>query len=339
MLRVFLLSVACCVFLVPKQSGAWGKRGHYIVGQSAALLLGRSSETLKSQKWIQDHSFDLGYYNNVPDLVWKSVPEVYKVEWTEHFIDLEIYDREIEKLKLQGKTVQWLAERNEFLKQFDKLDATAGRALWRISELSQKLFQIQKDLNELDAKFKSEKSAADADKKAQQNQKFSLQEQWLVTAGVMGHYVADLSQPLHVTENYDGQMTEQKGIHSFYEDRVVDELTPQLEAKVLESALKRWPAFKKKNENLSTFDLVLQMSRETNKLTSSLLSQDKKWGRDLSKVKEKYRPFIQDQLTTGTLYLALIWSKSMDWSYDGSKFYNFKGQPSYIEPVKESKTP
>lgn len=36
----------------------------------------------------------------------------------------------------------------------------------------------------------------------------------------LGHYIADAHVPLHTTENYNGQMTGQKGIHGFWESRI-----------------------------------------------------------------------------------------------------------------------
>lgn len=36
----------------------------------------------------------------------------------------------------------------------------------------------------------------------------------------MGHYVGDAHVPLHTTENYNGQMTGQTGIHGFWESRI-----------------------------------------------------------------------------------------------------------------------
>lgn len=36
----------------------------------------------------------------------------------------------------------------------------------------------------------------------------------------IGHYVADIHVPLHTTDNYDGQLTDQKGIHSRWESRL-----------------------------------------------------------------------------------------------------------------------
>src|SRR5690606_27554363 len=42
----------------------------------------------------------------------------------------------------------------------------------------------------------------------------------LRTATDLGHYVADAHVPLHTTENYNGQLTDQYGIHAFWESRI-----------------------------------------------------------------------------------------------------------------------
>jgi hypothetical protein len=56
-------------------------------------------------------------------------------------------------------------------------------------------------------------------------------------AGVMTHYVGDLAQPLHDTINYDGQMTDQKGIHAFFESTNLSaQNQTQLAAQVQKSA-------------------------------------------------------------------------------------------------------
>jgi len=46
------------------------------------------------------------------------------------------------------------------------------------------------------------------------------QELILKIAADLGHYVADAHVPLHTTHNYDGQFTNQKGIHALWETRV-----------------------------------------------------------------------------------------------------------------------
>lgn len=70
----------------------------------------------------------------------------------------------------------------------------------------------------------------------------------------LGHYVADAHVPLHTTENYNGQLTGQKGIHGFWESRIpemfateydffvgrayyIDDLRQEAWAAVLESHL------------------------------------------------------------------------------------------------------
>ena len=39
-------------------------------------------------------------------------------------------------------------------------------------------------------------------------------------AADLGHYIADAHTPLHTTQNYNGQLTDQVGIHAFWESRL-----------------------------------------------------------------------------------------------------------------------
>ncbi len=41
----------------------------------------------------------------------------------------------------------------------------------------------------------------------------------------IGHYIADLHVPLHASSNHDGQLTNQKGIHGFWERRIPEHLS------------------------------------------------------------------------------------------------------------------
>jgi hypothetical protein len=47
----------------------------------------------------------------------------------------------------------------------------------------------------------------------------------LKLAAEIGHYIADSHVPLHASSNHDGQMTNQKGIHGFWESRVPELLS------------------------------------------------------------------------------------------------------------------
>jgi len=43
-----------------------------------------------------------------------------------------------------------------------------------------------------------------------------------LTTAVLGHYIADAHVPLHTTGNHDGQLTNQKGVHSRWESGLVE---------------------------------------------------------------------------------------------------------------------
>ena len=53
----------------------------------------------------------------------------------------------------------------------------------------------------------------------------------VLTAADLGHYVGDGHMPLHLTLNYDGQLTGQKGIHSRYETRMINKYIDSISVK------------------------------------------------------------------------------------------------------------
>ncbi len=86
----------------------------------------------------------------------------------------------------------------------------------------------------------------------------------------LGHYIADLHVPLHANSNHDGQLTDQKGIHAFWESRI-----PELLAD------KEWDFFigraeyisnpddyvwKRVLESGAAADTVLQLEKELSKI-------------------------------------------------------------------------
>jgi predicted AlkP superfamily pyrophosphatase or phosphodiesterase len=61
----------------------------------------------------------------------------------------------------------------------------------------------------------------------------------LAQAGTLCHLVADAHVPLHATDNYDGQLTGQRGLHSRWESDLVERNRLQLEATVEPAAAQR----------------------------------------------------------------------------------------------------
>jgi hypothetical protein len=309
--------VFVALIFISTNAFAWGKRGHAIVCQTAAALLHDRSPLMKS------HAFDLGYYCNVPDLVWKK-PATYSVEAPQHFMDLEVFSRAFAKRPLPGDP--FLKSRGEFEKAYPEIPLNAGRSYWRIRELMDSLGETSAAIREFD-KGNVDKSEVRA----------NYQEKWLVTAGAIGHYVGDLSQPLHVTEDYDGQHEPgQGGIHSWFEDAVVNELAGsdhpgRLESEVGELALKKWKTFDASKK--SVLDLLKAEANESLAQKDELLRIDKHVGRkQISKASEAYLKMISERLAAGAVTLAELWSRELNWKYQGEKFYNFAGTPEYMAP-------
>lgn len=93
----------------------------------------------------------------------------------------------------------------------------------------------------------------------------------------MGHYIADASVPLHTTQNYNGQLTGQRGIHAFWETRLPELFSDNYDffvgqAQYIEQPqIKAWELVTSAHEAL---DSVLIFERQ---LTQEF-DEDKKYG-------------------------------------------------------------
>jgi len=89
----------------------------------------------------------------------------------------------------------------------------------------------------------------------------------LKIAADLGHYVADAHVPLHTTENYNGQLTNQVGIHNFWESRVPELLGEHYDylvgkAEYLDKPLKKiWQIVLESNTEV---DSVLKYEKQLN---------------------------------------------------------------------------
>jgi hypothetical protein len=222
--------------------------------------------------------------------------------------------------------------RKDFEAKFPEVKPEAGRSFWRIREFYANLEKVTAQLRELK-------------EGATMEQRQKLQEKWLLDAGLMAHYVGDLSMPLHVSENYDGQLTDQKGIHSYFEDLMVDELYPEMAVEVEKEAKKQWPSFTKKNKDKTVIQLLEQLASESNKEINHLLALDKKSKREeIKKNSAKYKSLIRQQLTQGSLTTGELLRRNLGWTFDNTKFYFFASEPAYVMPgeiadVQVSKLP
>ncbi|HZK95034.1 MAG TPA: hypothetical protein VFC67_12570 [Prolixibacteraceae bacterium] len=71
----------------------------------------------------------------------------------------------------------------------------------------------------------------------------------VLTAADLGHYVGDGHMPLHLTLNYDGKSTDQTGIHSRYESKMINKYIDEI-------TVEKSPVHKVKDVNRYVFDYI-----------------------------------------------------------------------------------
>lgn len=316
-------------FVYMPNAFAWGRRGHSIICQTAAYLAAdmknpKEKTFVKEQQnpsrlFLKAHSFDLGYYCNVPDIIWKR-PDSYAKERINHFLTLSNYKKEFSEGDFKAY-VPFKMSRVEFAKKYKNLPESQGRSWWRIQEMDTALTKLKPEL----LKKKTQK----------EHQKDQLK--WLTLVGVTGHYIGDLAMPLHVAENYDGKRTGQKGIHGHFEEKIVDYLFLQknfgLQEAVFQKAKKMSPKYFKESQGKTLLDLLYEISQNSDDAVEKLLKKDKQTPRgniDLSS--QAFRTLVVERLAKGALLQAVFMDRHLGWNFDDDKFYLFNETPDFIEP-------
>lgn len=133
------------------------------------------------------------YYNHIDFITEESVvPDIRKYtindkpEFARHYIDIEAFENT--PLDSLPKTMKEATAKYD-----DKVLQKNGILPWYIQEMMTKLTKAFKDKRKTDILFLS------AD---------------------LGHYLADANMPLHTSLNHDGLLTDQKGIHGFWESQL-----------------------------------------------------------------------------------------------------------------------
>ncbi|MFZ2491028.1 MAG: hypothetical protein WA208_06060 [Thermoanaerobaculia bacterium] len=179
MRRIVLLLLAAA--LAVPQAFAWGEKGHYIVSEAATLSLPTD----------MPHFF----YRSFPDLIWLGVdPDRWRgggdsleAAGQNHFLDYEY----VAGLELPESRYDFIAlmESSGRLRRKGIRNDETGFLPWAIAEESQKLT--------VQFRLWRRSAAGSADRAI-------IERAIINTAGVLGHYVADGSNPHHTTYNYNG---------------------------------------------------------------------------------------------------------------------------------------
>ena len=187
-MRILFVSVAAAAsVLVSSPAFCWGQKGHQMVNQVAVSLVANP----QAAQFMRANQKQVIAFASTPDLKWKSGASADK-EKPMHWFQMDRYEQ-----NPLGDGLADLILGNARQKLGDKYMIENGLAMWRVSNFYDKLVVALKN--------------RDWQKAVQ-------------IGGVMGHYVGDMTQPMHATANYDGQSINKPGIHKYYETTLVDHI-------------------------------------------------------------------------------------------------------------------
>ncbi len=183
----FLILLASFSFSFAYSTNAfgWGAKGHQIVASVGASLAFQGSD------FWQANQESLQQLSTVPDRLWKATHSA--DESPMHWFQADAYNQDIGP----GALAHFPKSYETAIRDIG-IDVITqnGTAPWRIRQLYQLTLNAVKNGDP----------------------------QLAVTfAGVLSHYLGDLSQPLHVSKNYDGAQTGQTGIHHFFESENIQD--------------------------------------------------------------------------------------------------------------------
>jgi len=182
---VAIITLFCVLALfsaLPRSGSAWGEEGHRYINLVAAQKL-----PADMPQFFRDSAERLSFLGPEPDR-WRDSRELYSalsaVNGPDHFVDI---DKAEDFAALPNDRYKY----SEWLRSTGRNPEATGFLPYAILENFQKvevLFRLWRD-----PRHESEKT--------------QIEQNIIFYAGVLGHYVADGSQPLHTTIHYNGWST------------------------------------------------------------------------------------------------------------------------------------
>jgi hypothetical protein len=265
---IAIFAVSLGVLLGGSKAEAWGARGHQIVSYVGADVSGESF-------WVANVE-TMRTLSTVPDRLWKD-PKTKKYEGPTHFFQADAYVEDINRcedlLKFPSKYSDAVDEYGPATIQKN------GTAPWRIVQMY--------DL------------ALSAFRRGDM-------ETGVQMVGMMSHYIGDLSQPLHVSENYDGKQTGQSGIHSWFESsNIGNETKTRLTVTERAQALLQDEDFLRESSGPLADVINHEVVRSLEK-RDEVLQNDARLGRKSAKAKKTQLDLAEDRMADGAAVLAIV---------------------------------
>lgn len=314
---------------------AWGERGHDAVTRVAVRLVAArlgDDPSLSTPLLAREHM--LAHLSNVPDIVWRAAkPEVVRANSPTHYVNWEKIVTAPTILTIPRK----YAKASELARQRGlDMAKDVGTAPWRVEQLA----------NEMTLALKRVKQLPPADIASGGKAFEDAVNDALLYAGLLSHFVGDLSQPFHSTQDSDGWDTGQGGIHAYFETDLVNVQPLQLEADVYAVALSTDPAKSiiiRSGIGVDALEIALAESMDALQYVDELRVLDREHAltalgdkvkqqakrKPPAQVAQAFAPVIVERLATGADLLCAIWINA--WNAAGKP--DMRAYRSYAYPV------
>lgn len=247
-----LVAVLLALCVAENSSYAWGERGHDLIARAAARTLAngrRHGPALSAPFLMKEHM--LGHLANVPDIVWRNVADKSVIEANSptHYVDLEFVADALDLAHMptspealqafllgRCRAVPRVATSCPAKDGEQPTVNMVGTAPFRIRQLWLAMTDaLTRAKGHVPPKGTPQASGGGKEFVAAVNDALRF-------GGLMAHFVGDLAQPLHATEDYDGFGSGQGGSHNYFETLLVDSLDLRLDQEVLDKVERDHPA-------------------------------------------------------------------------------------------------
>jgi len=286
---LFFLFLTIAAFTInPLAVRGWGAKGHELSG----LVAGKKVPD-EMPKFFRKAAEQLSYLNPDPDR-WRSREEsnldraLDTASAPDHFLDMELVPEAATKA----------LNRYDFTAEMIK----AGQAPTKAGFVQYRMLEMFQSLRVQFRLWRAEKDS---------NKRKWIEQRIINDAGILGHYVSDVANPLHTTIHYNGwsganpngytvfTREPNQGIHQRFEETFVsakisvNDLLPLVDAKP--------HLIEKPREDLWNY------LKESNKLVEPLYILDKKEPFSATNNSPEHKKFVSERLAAGAQMLRDLW--------------------------------
>jgi hypothetical protein len=130
-------------------------------------------------------------------------------------------------------------------------------------------------------------------------------------AAVASHYIQDAHQPLHATNNYDGQLTQQNGVHSRFETALFERFASKLTVMPGRVAAIRAPRDTAFDALLASYQLVDQLLKaDHDAITGKDVYDDQYFDRFFERVRPMLERRLADSITATASLIVGAWEQA-----------------------------